>query len=112
MKNYKYLYLLFSLLLLIGCVTNTIDTTNKRFAVFESGYSAVLNEIGRLKTADALKPETATRIADALEEVNRARQTANIARKSGDLLNANSALDLAMRALDRLKTSIPNGTQL
>lgn len=100
------------LILLTACLSAPVDTLNKRFAVFESGYAAVLQEIEKLEQADSFKPETALRLALALEEVNRYRKAANLARTSGDLLKSNDALDLAQAALTRLQQSIPQGTKL
>jgi hypothetical protein len=111
MKAYRYLYV-FLALALLGCITSPIDTLNKRFAVFETGYSAALTQIDRLQKANAFKPETANKVADALVEVNRARKVANVARGSGDILDANNALDLAMKALEKLQSEIPAGTKI
>jgi hypothetical protein len=111
MKAYRYLYILFALAL-VACVSNPVDTLNKRFAVFETGYNSALTQIDRIQKANAFKPETANKVADALIEVNRARKVANVARYSGDVLDANNALDIAMRALEKLQSEIPAGTKI
>lgn len=111
MKAYRYFYFLFALVL-ASCATNPVDTLNKRFAVFESGYAAALTQIDRIQKANAFKPETANKVADALVEVNRARKVANVARGSGNVLDANNALDIAMKALEKLQSEIPQGVKI
>lgn len=110
MRNLRYFP--FLVLFLTACVSNPVDTLNKRFAVFESGYSSVLKQIDKLESSDSFKPETKLKVALALEETNKARKVANLARASGDVVKANNALDLASIALQKLQDSIPAGAKL
>lgn len=111
MKKYQWFYLLLALFI-AGCAGITLDTTNKKFAAFEISYKSVLTEIDSLDSANALKAETKTKVSGLLREVNKTRDLAYLAKNTGNLLEAQNQLNLAVTLLEKLKTSVPKGSQL
>lgn len=110
MKTLRYLPFLL-LVFLMACVGN-LDSINKRFAGFEIYYKQTLAQIDTLEKSNSFKPETKLKVADLLEDVNKARKAAYVAKDSGDILNAQDQLSLAIALLDRLKTMVPTEGQI
>lgn len=104
MKTLRYLPFLF-LVFLTGCLTASLDTTNKKFAAFEITYKQTLAEISSLEAGNRLKPETKLKVASALEDVNKARNSAYAAKNLGNLKDAETQLNLAILLLDKLKAT-------
>jgi len=96
-----------------GCISvQEVDTLNKRFAAFEISYKQTLVEVESLLNGNMLKPETKQTVAKILEDVNKARAAAYVAKGTGNVFEAKNQLDLALKALDFLKATLPKGAQL
>lgn len=99
--------------LLVSCVgLQTLDTFNKKLASFEIGYKAALVQIDQMDKANQFKPETKLKVADGLEQVNKARKDIYAALALGDTVKAGDNLSIAITALDALKALVPAGGQI
>lgn len=96
-------------LLMAACVSQTpaIDTLNKRFATFEIGYKNALAEVDALERSKSFTPATANKVADLVEELNKARKTAMTAKDAGDVFKADDNLATAIAVLDKLREVLP-----
>ena len=113
MLRHKFsIHLVWLLLFLSACATAPLDTVNKKFAAFEVTYKSALTQIDKLEKTNSLKPETKTKLADVLKEVNKARTAAYLAKDAGDIRSAEGQLKLALTLLERLQSTMPAGEQL
>lgn len=110
-QSYKPLLFLMALLL-SACLSNNLDTLNKRFAAFEIGYKSALTQFDSLERSNSLKPETRAKVMTLIQDTNTARKAAYLAKDSGDLTTAENQLVLANKFLEYLIGTLPAGGQI
>ena len=112
LKRKFSVHLIWLFLFLSACATAPLDTVNKKFAAFEVTYKSALTQIDQLEKTNSLKPETKTKLADVLKEVNKARTAAYLAKDAGDIRDAEGQISMAILLLERLQSTMPAGEQL
>lgn len=105
-------FLLAVVVLLTGCAALNLDTTNKRFAAFEISYKSMLTEVDQLDKSDSLRPETKARLRGSIADVKNARAAAYVAKGTGNILEAQNQLALAIKLLDALKANLPKDAKI
>jgi hypothetical protein len=99
MKRHYNIYLFLLLLAFTACVSQPVDTYNKKIAAFEISYNEALKTALVYLNDPTISEDKKIKIKEAVSNVSNLRSTMQIAESIGDISKAENQLQLAQKSL-------------